>query len=63
MKFNGSSNIRNIKRICMEKKLLEGKQVEKYFWPGKITQHIYQWQILPIIFNLVYGRMFQMNFQ
>ena len=47
----------------MEKKLLEGKQVEKYFWPGEITQHIYQWQILPIIFNLVYGRMFQMNFQ
>ena len=31
-------------------------QVEKYFWPGEITQHIYHWQILPIFFNLVYGR-------
>ena len=20
-------------------------QVEKYFWPGEITQHIYHWQI------------------
>ena len=25
-------------------------QVEKYFWPGEITQQIYHWQILPIIF-------------
>ena len=26
-------------------------QVEKYFWPGEITQQIYHWQILPIIFE------------
>ena len=25
-------------------------QVDKYFWPGEITQQIYHWQILPIIF-------------
>ena len=25
-------------------------QVEKYFCPGEITQQIYHWQILPIIF-------------
>ena len=38
MKFNGSSNIRNIKRICMEKKLLEGGPSVIYIF-GQAKSH------------------------
>ena len=64
MKFNGSSNIRNIKRICMEKKLLEGGPSVIYiFGQAKSHNKFINGKSCQLFFNLVYGRMFQMNFQ